>query len=312
MSQGEHQGEQMTGKIVIGPAGWGYKDWEGIVYPPALKKARQHPLQFVARYFDLVEINTSFYGHIRPEVARQWSRLVADVNPHFIFTAKLHRSFTHSPVAVVESTSAATIKPDPEDEQLAKAGLDALAGEGRLGALLMQFPISFKNTGENREYLDSLIARFRSYPLALEVRHLSWNSQAVLAQLAAQRVAFCNIDQPLLGQAMRPGTHVTSVLGYIRLHGRRYDQWFTPDHPHDRYNYLYTRDELERWKTRVEQVAEKAEKTFVVANNHFKGKAAANSLELKSMLAGRRVPAPATLVETYPDLRDFTAPENGE
>jgi uncharacterized protein YecE (DUF72 family) len=295
--------------IFIGPAGWAYKDWEGIVYPPAVKRGKRHPLEYIARYFDLVEINTSFYGHIRPENARQWLHIAAEVNPRFTFTAKLYRGFTHSPVAVVEATSAATIKPNSEDEQLAKAGLDALAAAGRLGALLAQFPISFKNTEGNRLYLDGLLERFREYPLAVEIRHASWNNAQVLAHFAEQNVAFCNIDQPLLGRAIRPSTYVTAKLGYIRLHGRRYDQWFTAERPHDRYDYLYKHDELERWKDRVEEVAEKAEKTFVVANNHFKGKAAANSLELKSMLTGRRVAAPGTLLETYPELRDFADPE---
>ena len=300
----------MAGEILIGPAGFSYKDWEGIVYPADLKRKKQHPLQFLARYFDLVEINTSFYGHLRPQNGRQWARIVADVNPRFTFTAKLNRAFTHSPVAVVESTSAETIKPAAEDEALAKAGFDPLAGAGKLGCVLAQFPISFKNTEANRDYLDSLIARFREYPLAVEVRHSSWNDAQVLAHFAAENVAFCNIDQPLIGQALRPSTHVTAPLGYIRLHGRRYDQWFTHEHAHDRYNYLYPVPEMERWKGRVEQVAEKAGKTFVVANNHFKGKAAANSLELKSLLAGRRVKAPATLVDTYPDLAKFATPED--
>src|SRR5438067_9910723 len=177
--------------ILIGPAGWAYKDWEGIVYPPgvsaqrpAKSKSKQHPLEFLAQYFDLVEINTSFYGHIKPEVARDWVRM-ASANPRFCFTAKLNRAFTHSPVAVVESTSAATIKPDAEDEQLAKAGLDALAAEDRLGAVLAQFPISFKCTPQNQQYLGDLIERFRAYPLALELRHITWNSKDTLAQLAA-------------------------------------------------------------------------------------------------------------------------------
>ena len=292
-------------KVLIGPAGWGYKDWEGIVYPANLKKRKQHPLEFLAQYFDLIEINNSFYGHIKPEVGRQWARMAGGVNPTFTFTAKLNRAFTHSPVAVVEGTSAGTIKPGADDEKLAKEGLDAIAAEGRLGAVLIQFPISFKNTDENRRYLEQLIARFRQYPLVVEVRHASWNSDEVLAHFAAEGVAFCNIDQPLLGKAIRPSTHVTAPIGYVRLHGRRYDQWFTNESSHERYNYLYKLDELERWKTRIEQVIEKAEKTFVVANNHFKGKAAANALELKSMLGRTRVKAPETLAEHYPELRQF-------
>lgn len=303
-------------EILIGPAGWAYKDWEGIVYPPGISaqrpskaKGKQHPLEFLARYFDLVEINTSFYGHIKPGVAREWMRMTAQVNPRFVFTAKLNRAFTHSPVAVIESTSAETIKPTNEDEQLAKTGLDALATEGRLGALLAQFPISFKCTPENQHYVDELIECFRAYPLAVELRHISWNSKETLAQLAAADVAFCNIDQPLLGKALRPSTHLTSAIGYIRLHGRNYDQWFTHEHPHDRYNYLYKPAELERWKPRIEQVAQNADRVFVVANNHFEGKAAANCLQLKSLITGKRVPAPKSLADRYADLAPFVTTE---
>ncbi len=206
-------------KILIGTAGFSYKDWEGIVYPVGLKK-RQHPLQFLAQYFDCCEINTSFYGHIRPKTGKQWCELVAEVNPGFEFTAKLFRSFTHAPGAVLQSTSAATINPIAEDEANAKAGLDSIAAHGKLGALLIQFPISFKNTDENRDYLRSLIVRFREYPLVVEVRHATWDNPVILAQFEAESVAFCNIDQPLLGRSVRGTEYATSNIGYVRLHGR--------------------------------------------------------------------------------------------
>src|SRR3989442_2940911 len=127
-------------QIRIGTAGWSYKDWEGIFYPPGMSRRKQHPLEYLAQCFDVVEINTSFYGHIKPELAKLWTRKVAAVNPHFVFTAKLHRSFTHSPIAVMEPTSAATIKPSDEDEVQAREGLDALATERKFVALLIQFP----------------------------------------------------------------------------------------------------------------------------------------------------------------------------
>src|SRR5215470_19079508 len=117
--------------IRIGPAGWSYKDWEGIFYPPGMSRRKGHPLEVVARCFDVVEINTSFYGHIKPELAKLWAKIASDVNPSFVFTAKLHRSFTHSPLAAMEPTSAASIRPNDEDEAKAREGLDALAGEGK-------------------------------------------------------------------------------------------------------------------------------------------------------------------------------------
>ena len=169
MGSQPHPASEHRARILIGPAGWSYKDWEGVVYPPGLKK-KEHPAAYLAHYFDTIEINTSFYGHIRPELGKLWCHRVGEVNPIFLFTAKLHRSFTHSPQAEVESTSAATIAPSPEDEKLAKQGLDAVAGEGRLGALLIQFPFSFKNTNQNRDYLEELLARFHEYPQVIEVR----------------------------------------------------------------------------------------------------------------------------------------------
>jgi len=211
-------------RIRIGTAGWSYKDWDGILYPPEVTRKKIHPVEFLARFFDVIEINTSFYGHIRPELGRFWARKAAAVNPDFLFTAKLHRSFTHSPGAVMEPTSAGSIRPNDEDERLAREGLESLAAEGKLGALLIQFPVSFKNTGLNREYLEQLARQFIEYPRVVEVRHESWNNPETIAEFTRQNVAFCNIDQPQLGRSLAPTEHVTSGVGYVRLHGRNYEQ----------------------------------------------------------------------------------------
>ena len=297
-------------RIRIGTAGWSYKDWDGILYPPEVTRKKVHPVEFLARFFDVIEINTSFYGHIRPEIGRLWCRKAAAVNPNFLFTAKLHRSFTHSPLAVMEPTSAASIRPNDEDERLAREGLESLAAEGKLGALLIQFPVSFKNTSLNREYLEQLLRQFIEYPRVVEVRHESWNQPATMAEFARQGVGFCNIDQPLLGRSLEPTEHVTSGIGYVRLHGRNYEQWFDSDSRDDRYNYLYKPAELETWKEKVEVIARKAESTFVIANNHFQAKAAVNALELRYLLSGKKVPAPETLVKSYPELREMVEIED--
>jgi uncharacterized protein YecE (DUF72 family) len=298
-------------RIRIGTAGWSYKDWDGILYPPEVTRKKLHPVEFLARFFDVVEINTSFYGHIRPELGRLWSRKAAAVNPDFVFTAKLHRSFTHSPLAVMEPTSAASIRPNDEDERLAREGLDSLASEGKLGALLIQFPVSFKNTSLNREYLEQLLRQFIEYPRVVEVRHESWDRPETIAEFMRHNVGFCNIDQPLLGQSLSPTEHVTSGVGYVRLHGRNYDQWFESDNRDDRYNYLYKLAELEKWKEKVEVIATKAETTYVIANNHFQAKAAVNALELKYLLGGKKVAAPETLVRSYPELKGITEVGDG-
>ena len=301
--------------IRIGTAGWSYKDWDGIFYPPGMQRRKQHPLEYLARFFDTTEINTSFYGPLKPEWGKLWCRKVAAVNKNFLFTAKLYRAFTHSPIAVMEPTSAATIRPTDEDEARTREGLDAIATEGRLGALLIQFPVSFKNTSLNRDYLERLLRQFIEYPRVVEVRDSSWNNAATLAAFAQENVGFCNIDQPVLGRSLAPTEHVTSAIGYVRLHGRNYEHWFADqgsaeqgsdsDRRNDRYNYLYNQRELAGWKERIESVAARAHTTYVITNNHFESKAGVNALELKAMITGKRVQAPPTLIQKYPELRNI-------
>jgi uncharacterized protein YecE (DUF72 family) len=301
-------------QIRVGTAGWSYKDWDGILYPPEVSRKKIHPVEYLARFFDVIEINTSFYGHIRPELARLWSRKAKAVNPNFIFTAKLHRSFTHSPLAVMEPTSAASIRPNDKDERLAREGLESLAAENMLGALLIQFPVSFKNTSLNREYLEQLLRQFIEFPRVVEVRHESWNQPETIAEFMRHNVGFCNIDQPLLGRSLAPTEHVTSSLGYVRLHGRNYEHWFESgldsDSRNDRYNYLYKPAELEKWKEKIEIIAQKAQSTFVIANNHYNAKAPVNALELRHLLEGKKVRAPETLVKHYPELKPITETED--
>jgi uncharacterized protein YecE (DUF72 family) len=316
--------QEQASQIRVGTAGWSYKDWDGILYPPEVTRKKIHPVEYMARFFDVIEINTSFYGHIRPEHGRLWSRKAKAVNPQFVFTAKLHRSFTHSPLAVMEPTSAASIRPNDKDERLAREGLESVAAENMLGALLIQFPVSFKNTSLNREYLDQLLRQFIEYPRVVEVRHESWNQPETLTHFLRHNVGFCNIDQPLLGRSLAPTEHVTSNLGYVRLHGRNYEHWFESgfesesgsdtnsrvDSRNDRYNYLYKAAELEKWKEKIEIIAKKAPTTFVIANNHYQAKAPVNALELRHLLEGKKVRAPETLVRHYPELKAISETED--
>lgn len=292
--------------IKVGVAGFSYDDWAGIVYPSSLKSVQR--LAYLAEYLDLVEINTSFYGPIKPATGREWCRAVASANSIFVFTAKLYRAFTHSPIAVLEPTSAKAIRFTEKDLVETKAGFDSLAEQGRLGAVLAQFPISFKLTDENRAYLEELARRLREYPVVIEVRHASWNQPEILQWLAGLRVGLCNIDQPLIGRAIRPGSIATAQLGYIRLHGRNYKQWFAETNVRDRYDYLYSESELTQWKERTEEVASKTKTTFVVANNHNLGKAAVNALELSAMLRSDKVNVPPSLIEHYPELHKIASP----
>jgi uncharacterized protein YecE (DUF72 family) len=150
--------------------------------------------------------------------------------------------------------------------------------------------------------------QFIEFPRVVEVRHESWDNPETIRYFTERNVAFCNIDQPLIGRSLEATEHVTSPVGYVRLHGRNYDQWFEAEKGADRYNYLYSETELARWKEKIERIAQKAEVTYVVANNHFEAKGAVNALQLKHMLGGRRVKATEPLLKHYSVLKSIADP----
>jgi len=283
--------------IRIGPAGWSYKDWEGIVYPQK-PTAKFDPLEYLSRFFDAIEINSSFYRPFTVSTAKSWASRVAPARD-FMFTAKLYRVFTHE-----------RGKATAEDEKQVRQGLDALAAAGKLGAVLLQFPWSFKNEDDERLYLTKLLERFGEYPLALEVRHSSWNNPQIYEWLEELGVGICNVDQPLFAKSIKPAAIATSAVGYVRLHGRNYQDWFREKAPRDdRYNYLYSVEELEPWITRIKEIAKKTKESYVITNNHFRGQAVVNALEIKATLTEQRVPAPPSLFKRYPALMDSATPE---
>jgi uncharacterized protein YecE (DUF72 family) len=289
----------MKNKIRIGPAGWSYKDWEGIVYPQK-PGPKFDPLEYLARFFDTIEINSSFYRPFTAATATSWAQRVTSAG-EFLFTAKLHRVFTHE-----------RGKATAEDEKAVREGFNELASAGKLGAVLLQFPWSFKNTDEDRVYLAKLLDRFKDYPLVLEIRHSSWNTPQIYEWLEEVGVGICNIDQPLFTKSIKPAALTTSQIGYVRLHGRNYQDWFREKAPRDdRYNYLYSLDELEPWITRIKEVAKKTRESYVITNNHFRGQAVVNALEIKSTLAEKLVPAPAPLFKKYSRLANSAEPESG-
>jgi len=280
----------------VGPAGWSYSDWSGYVYPSRRPKGF-HEATYLAEFFDTIEINTSFYQPLRPDHAAQWIDRVA-ANPRFVFTAKLWQRFTHD-IRSIKSGSASA------EEREVRIGFDVLRAAHKLGAVLLQFPFSFHRTAETLAYLTALLNRFADYPLVVEVRHGSWDSPETLEFLRTNGVSFCNIDQPIIGRSLGPSAQATAAVGYVRLHGRRYDTWFSDDtkiSAQERYNYLYSTAELASWVSRVRKVGEQARNTFVITNNHFQGKAVVNALQLISILKGSKVKVPEPLRQQYPQL----------
>ncbi|HEX3248122.1 MAG TPA: DUF72 domain-containing protein, partial [Pyrinomonadaceae bacterium] len=189
-------------------------------------------------------------------------------------------------------------------------GMAPLLKAAKLGALLLQFPWSFKNTVEDRVYLAELLEKFAKYPLVLEVRHSSWNTPAMYEWLQERAVGICNIDQPVFSKSIRPAALTTSPVGYVRLHGRNYQNWFREKAPRDeRYNYLYSFDELDPWLKRIKEVAKQTRETYVITNNHFRGQAVVNAIEIEAALKEQRVPAPEPLFSIYPRLEESATKE---
>lgn len=279
-------------KINTGVAGWDYRDWKGILYPDP-KPRGFDPLEFLADHVGLIEINSSFYGPPQPKTARAWLERVRGIDD-FHFSAKLWRRFTH------ERTSAWTRQEVRETTQ----GLGPLLDAGCLSAVVMQFPWSFRNDEANREWLDDVRTTFAAFPLVLEVRHASWNEPETFAWLVENGVGFVNIDQPTFKRSIKPSAHATSHVGYIRVHGRNYQDWFRRNAGRDaRYDYLYPSDELKPWVKRAKELAsdETTEEVDVVFNNHYKAKAVVNAVQFEHLLTRRKQSAPESLVEAYPE-----------
>ncbi len=284
--------------LFCGPSGWSYPHWNGIVYPK-LKPRSFHALEDLATYFDAVEINTSFYQSVRPELASLWVRKVAH-NPKFLFTVKLGRRFTHERSLV------------PAEVAHFKDGLWPFQRARKLGCVLMQFPWSFRYTEENRAHLITLRRAFHEFPLVAEMRHSSWLHEEALGTLIDYRIGFVNIDQAPYTKGMPPASMLTSRIGYVRLHGRNPTHWEREfgraTRPAAAHDYLYSLKELEEWKQRVEDIQQHAATTFVFANNDAGGKSVVNALQIARMLGDDRRLAPPTLIEKFPEeLVDFRA-----
>jgi uncharacterized protein YecE (DUF72 family) len=291
----------------VGTAGWSYPHWNGIVYPKS-QAAGSHSLERLSRTFDVAEINSSFYQPLKAEIVRLWMKKV-EANPRFQFTAKLHQRFTHA--RILEENEINTFK----------QGLWPLLKSNKLGALLMQFPWSFRFTAENREFFIGLRRAFSDFPLVAEMRHDSWMAEEAIGTFIDYSVGFCNIDQPEYARAMPPTALLTSGVGYVRLHGRNpknslgsFDR--TAPNPAGirlrQHDYLYSEAELAEWGKRIEHIGRYATSTFVILNNDVAAKSVVNALQLQAMLTGVHAMAPKELRRRYPMELERFGPREAE
>lgn len=310
----------MSENLRIGTAGWNYPSgpgtWNGIFYPgrggagPA-RRGRVDELAYYAERFDTVEVNSTFYGQPRPEVATTWVRRTPR---DFEFSLKLFQKFTHPEMfkqaqASRRVGSGQKLEPLQADVDEFRAGIEPIAIAGKLGALLAQFPPSFKNTLESRQYLVWLLGAFCDYPVAVELRHRSWSDDlgATLTLLNEYKAAWAQIDEPKFRFSIRQN-YLPNVKGfyYMRLHGRNVEKWWRHEHRDERYDYLYSPDELKPFSETAVAAQTLVRKMYLYLNNHFAAKAVANALMVKHQ-AGQPIKGEyqPELVDRYPALKSF-------
>ena len=306
------------GNLRIGTSGWNYPTgqgtWNGIFYPPSRGRHKGFDeLSFYAEHFDTVEVNATFYGQPRADVCRAW----ADRTPRaFEFSVKLYQKFTHPGMFRKAATGGLETAPDPFVAALARpnqvdidrfrAGIEPLASSGKLGALLAQFPASFKDAPASRDSLARLLQDFRGYRVAVELRHRTWSDRIgdTLALLNEFGAAWVQIDEPKFRFSIRQN-YLPNVEGfyYMRLHGRNADAWWRHEKSEDRYNYLYSLDELREFTETADAARTLVKKLYLYTNNHFSAKSVANAVMIKKQLAEPiEGTYPDAFLARYPDL----------
>ena len=315
------------GDLRIGTSGWSYPSgrgtWNGIFYPKPRPKGFDE-LAYYAEHFDTVEVNSTFYGQPRPDVSRGWATRTPR---RFEFSLKLYQKFTHPrlyeqrvagglPETARTETAALQelVRPNRADLDEFRRGIDPIASAGKLGALLAQFPPSFKDSAPARDYLAWLLGAFADYPMAVELRHRSWSDRIAetLSLLNSFGAAWVQIDEPKFRFSIRQN-YLPNVRGfyYMRLHGRNAQKWWRHEKSEDRYDYLYSAGELKEFSETADAARRLVKKAYLYANNHFSAQSIANAAMIKQQLGerieGEYLPA---FVERFPDLAGVVRQES--
>jgi uncharacterized protein YecE (DUF72 family) len=292
--------------IHVGTSGWSYPSgrgtWNGVFYPSPRPRGFDE-LAWYADHFDTVEVNSTFYRQPEPAMSQGWVRRTPAA---FLFAVKLFQKFTH-PDMYLARDGVRDWDLSLADVEAFRRGIAPLSDAGRLAALLVQFPPSFHATADTRGYLDWLLAALAGYPLAVELRHRTWSDEAKTTRdvLGAHDAAWVWIDEPKFRQSIRqsPDLDGASSLAYVRLHGRNAAEWWSHEAAEDRYDYLYSQEELAPIASATRAAARGQRRVLVYLNNHFSAKSVANAAVLRhdlgQLVPGEYLPA---MVERYPDL----------
>ena len=290
----------VASQILVGTSGWNYPSgkgtWNGVFYPSRRPRGFDE-LAYYAEHFDTVEINSPFYRVPGAPLVERW----LDRTPKsFIFSAKLYQKFTHPDMFLARGGVDDWDVTRGDVDQF-RRGIDPLAERHRLGALLIQFPSSFHSEPDTRAYLEWLLEVFGGYPIVVELRHRSWEDDVAATRelLDARGAVLAHTDQPAEGVTLA----TRAPIDYVRLHGRNAANWWRQEESEDRYDYLYSGDELAPFAEVATKAAAIGKKVFLYLNNHFSAKAVANAAVLRHQL-GDLVPGdyPREMLDRYPAL----------
>jgi uncharacterized protein YecE (DUF72 family) len=262
--------------IHVGTSGFSFADWVGPVYPPRLPKTGL--LEYYERVlgFDSVELNFTYYTM---PVARTLDAMVKRTGSSFTFAVRSHRDMTHD---IWQDADRLVLKNTDDAFARFRAGIEPLVSAGRLGCVLVQLPSFFAPCAAHTGYIRRLPGLLPGVPLVVEFRNRAWLGPETYDLLRELGLGYCVVDEPRLGPLVPFDPRATSSVGYFRFHGRN-RHWFTAGRS-ERYNYLYSREELGEFLGPVRSVAAEAGSTFLFFNNCHAGAAARNSLLMKQML----------------------------
>ncbi|HBV98409.1 MAG: hypothetical protein JL50_20230 [Peptococcaceae bacterium BICA1-7] len=260
--------------IYVGTAGYSYDDWKGTVYP--LKADKKEMLSLYVEQFMFTEVNSTYY---RLPNKYMIYNMQAKTPQDFRFVIKAYQSLTHQR------------SDNRQDFALFAEALQPLVEAGKLGCVLAQFPQSFRLSGANVAYVKDLAKGLEGLPIVVEFRHGEWVREDIFLFLTEQGLGYVCVDEPRLKGLMPPESRATSKIAYVRFHGRNSEKWWNHKESYERYDYLYSKEELAEWVPGISGLARRAETVYVSMNNHYRGQAVVNGRMLRDMLkvAGEKV-----------------------
>ncbi|MBL8899680.1 MAG: DUF72 domain-containing protein [Planctomycetes bacterium] len=283
--------------IKIGIAGWSYADWEGIVYESQAGRGTRDPLLAVGRCVDLLEINSTFYRTPRRSSAQSWLQRAAAL-PHLRFSAKAPSACTHERARIRDEARAF------------REALSPLYDAGKLEVVVAQYPFFFEPGTAERDAVRELAEALRPWPVIFELRAPRWTSEEERAFLRSEAIDLACVDLP--GDAHGGAREIAGQGSrfYLRMHGRNGAAWFRRGSTRDQaYDYLYTTAELEPWIARAKGALARGKPSAIITNNHFRGQALVNAIQMRALLAGEPQSAPEALIARYPSLREHARVE---